>query len=89
MSRGGRCSRIRSCKVWSPPAVDLSLERFDEGISTYYEVLEAQQQLFPAQLDLARTMRDQLVAVVLLYRALGGGWNLDVPQWVPAQPATH
>jgi hypothetical protein len=23
-----------------------------------------------------------LVAVVLLYRALGGGWNLDDPQWV-------
>jgi multidrug efflux system outer membrane protein len=63
-------------------AVDLSLDRYNEGISTYYEVLEAQQQLFPAQLGLARTVRDQLVAVVLLYRALGGGWNLDDPQWV-------
>jgi multidrug efflux system outer membrane protein len=63
-------------------AVDLSLDRYNEGISTYYEVLEAQQQLFPAQLNLARTVRDQLVAVVLLYRALGGGWNLDDPQWV-------
>jgi len=27
-------------------------------------------------------MRDQLTAVVLLYRALGGGWNLEDPQWV-------
>jgi membrane fusion protein, multidrug efflux system len=24
---------------------------------------------------------DQLVAVVTLYRVLGGGWNLDVPDW--------
>ena len=62
-------------------SVDLSLERYTEGIATYYEVLEAQQQLFPAQLDLARTTRDQLTVVVLLYRALGGGWDLDVPQW--------
>jgi outer membrane protein, multidrug efflux system len=64
-------------------SVDLSLDRYNEGIATYYEVLEAQQQLFPAQLDLARTMRDQLSAVVLLYRALGGGWSLAVPDWTP------
>ena len=68
-------------------SVALSLDRYDEGIATYYEVLEAQQQLFPAQLDLARTTRDQLSVVVLLYRALGGGWNLEVPQWAPGEPA--
>lgn len=65
-------------------SVDLSLERYNEGISTYYEVLEAQQQLFPAQLTLAQTIRNQLVAVVVLYRTLGGGWSLPVDQWDPA-----
>ena len=35
---------------------------------------------------LVRVIRDQLTAVVVLYRALGGGWNLDVPQWT-ANPA--
>ncbi len=70
-------------------AVDLSLERYNEGVSTYFEVLEAQQQLFPAELDLARTTRDQLTIVVLLYRALGGGWNLDVEHWAASNaPAT-
>jgi multidrug efflux system outer membrane protein len=39
------------------------------------EVLEAQQQLFPAQLNLARTQRDQLLATVGLYKALGRGWH--------------
>jgi multidrug efflux system outer membrane protein len=62
-------------------AVSLSLERYNEGISSYYEVLDAQQQLFPAQISLARTQRDQLATVVLLYRALGGGWDLAVPSW--------
>jgi len=62
-------------------SVTLSLQRYTDGIANYFEVLEAQQQFFPAELDLARTRRDELVAVVSLYRALGGGWQLDVPGW--------
>jgi outer membrane protein, multidrug efflux system len=57
-------------------AVKLSSERYVAGKASYYEVLEAQQQLFPAELNLARTERDELVAIVALYRALGGGWQL-------------
>jgi multidrug efflux system outer membrane protein len=56
-------------------AVKLSSERYVAGKASYYEVLEAQQQLFPTQLNLARTQRDQLLAVVTLYKALGGGWQ--------------
>jgi multidrug efflux system outer membrane protein len=58
-------------------AVKLSSERYGAGKASYYEVLEAQQQLFPAQLNLARTQRDQLLAVVALYKALGGGWQAE------------
>jgi outer membrane protein, multidrug efflux system len=56
-------------------AVKLSTERYVAGKADYYEVLEAQQQLFPAQLNLARTQRDELLAVVALYKSLGGGWQ--------------
>jgi multidrug efflux system outer membrane protein len=56
-------------------AVKLSTERYTAGKASYYEVLEAQQQLFPTQLNLARTQRDQLLAVVTLYKTLGGGWQ--------------
>jgi multidrug efflux system outer membrane protein len=55
-------------------AVKLSTERYVAGKADYYEVLEAQQQLFPAQLNLTRSQRDQLLAVVTLYKTLGGGW---------------
>jgi multidrug efflux system outer membrane protein len=58
-------------------AVRLSSERYTAGKASYYEVLEAQQQLFPAQLNLARTQRDQLEATVELYKALGGGWRAE------------
>ncbi len=56
-------------------AVEVSTKRYLAGKASYYEVLEAQQQLFPAQLNLARTRRDESLAVVNLYKALGGGWQ--------------
>ncbi|MGH7971816.1 MAG: efflux transporter outer membrane subunit, partial [Limisphaerales bacterium] len=58
-------------------AVKLSTERYVAGRADYYEVLEAQQQLFPAELNLARTQRDQLLSVVTLYETLGGGWQAE------------
>ena len=58
-------------------AVRLANLRYASGLSAYFEVLEAQQQLFPAELGLARTRRDQRVALVDLYRALGGGWPAE------------
>jgi outer membrane protein, multidrug efflux system len=56
-------------------ASELATIRYTGGLATYFEVLEAQQQLFPAETALAQTERDQLLAVVQLYRALGGGWS--------------
>ena len=56
-------------------SVDLALVRYDAGRATYFEVLEAEQQLYPAEYALSQTQRDQLIAVVNLYKALGGGWK--------------
>jgi len=62
-------------------AVDLSLLRYRAGRASYFEVLEAEQLLFPAEDSLAQTQRDQLLAVVDLYKALGGGWSLSDVEW--------
>ncbi len=62
-------------------AVDLSLLRYGAGRASYFEVLEAEQLLFPAEDALAQTQRDQLLVVVNLYKALGGGWDLSDAQW--------
>ena len=58
-------------------AVRLANLRYISGLSAYFEVLESQQQLFPAEITLAQTRRNQLIAVVDLYRALGGGWRAE------------
>ena len=62
-------------------SVDLAFERYNGGRAAYFEVLEAEQQLFPSEDALAQTQRDQLLAVVNLYKALGGGWNLKDADW--------
>jgi len=70
-------------------STDLALMRYDAGRSSYFEVLEAQQQYFQGAFDLARTERDQLLAVVNLYKALGGGWSAEPTQpGGPSQGAT-
>jgi multidrug efflux system outer membrane protein len=62
-------------------AVRLAQMRFDQGFSSYYEVLEAQQLLFPAELALAQTELDRRLVIIQLYKALGGGWKLTDPQF--------
>ena len=63
-------------------AVKFAKERYASGNTGYFELLQTQQLLYPAQVALAQTRRDELTAVVQLYKALGGGWNLpDAAAW--------
>jgi multidrug efflux system outer membrane protein len=54
--------------------LELSLDRYENGVSGYLEVLDAERALFSAQLGLAQARGDLLAAVSLAYKALGGGW---------------
>jgi multidrug efflux system outer membrane protein len=58
-------------------ALAIARVRYEGGLATYLEVLDAQQQLFPAENDLARTQRDEILTLVELYRVLGGGWSQE------------
>jgi multidrug efflux system outer membrane protein len=53
----------------------LSTLRYRGGVASYLEVLDADSKLFAAELDLARARLDEILAVVQLYKALGGGWQ--------------
>ena len=50
-------------------------DRYQGGVTSYLEVLYNENELFSAELALSRARRDELVSVVQLYRALGGGWQ--------------
>jgi outer membrane protein, multidrug efflux system len=55
-------------------ALQLADMRYRNGVSSYLDVLDAQRGLFGAELALTQAERDQLVAAVQLYRAVGAGW---------------
>jgi multidrug efflux system outer membrane protein len=56
-------------------SVDLATQRYLNGKSSYYEVLQAQQELYPTENAQVQTQVGELLAVVQLYKALGGGWQ--------------
>lgn len=69
-------------------AVRLSNERYVAGLSSYYEVLTALQNLYPAELALAQIQFQRLDNFVTLYKALGGGWqNPGQVRPAPRSPA--
>ena len=70
-AREGQVAAARS-------ASKLSRARYDGGVTSYLEVLESERSLFRAELAESTVRREQLVSVVTLYKALGGGWTQDV-----------
>src|SRR5262245_18046370 len=53
----------------------LAYLRYRGGVDTQLNALDADRDLFAAELSLAQTKRNELIALVLLYKALGGGWQ--------------
>ena len=53
----------------------LAYLRYNGGVSNLLEALDADRELFDAELSLAQARRDELLTVVQLYKALGGGWQ--------------
>ena len=56
-------------------SVELSTLRYKGGLDSYLQVLDAERNLFQGQLVLAQLRFQELLSVVQLYRALGGGWG--------------
>ncbi len=59
-------------------SVDASMSRYKNGLSSYYEVLTAQQNLFPAEKQLAAYRYQYAASIPTLYTQLGGGWKQSI-----------
>jgi outer membrane protein, multidrug efflux system len=68
-----RIEQARAVKAYEV-AVQVAGQRYTAGQANYYELLQEQQLLFPAENALTQTELNQLLAIVQLYQALGGGW---------------
>ena len=63
----------RSAKTY----VDLAQLQYINGVINYMDVLDAQRGYFDAQIGVSNAIRDELIAVVNVYKALGGGWQIE------------
>ncbi len=61
-------------------------QRFDEGLTSYIEVLDAERSLFNVELSCTQTQAGLLVSIVNFYKAMGGGWINEADR--TAQAAT-
>lgn len=57
--------------------LELARLRYDEGYTSYIEVLDAERNLFDAEVAHAQTQSQVYVSLVNLYKAMGGGWVLS------------
>ena len=55
--------------------VELATFQYKYGDTRYIEVLDAQRRYFDAQIGLSNAVRDEYIAIVQLYKSLGGGWK--------------
>jgi multidrug efflux system outer membrane protein len=52
--------------------------RYENGYTSYIEVLDAERSLFNVQLQYTQTQQTQLQAMINVYKAMGGGWTTAV-----------
>ncbi len=70
-------------------SIQLSTIRYNSGLSSYFEIVDAQIQMYPAENTTVVYDLGRKLALVDLYRALGGGWNLSDAQWASASGAAN
>jgi NodT family efflux transporter outer membrane factor (OMF) lipoprotein len=60
-------------------ALSLAQSRYQQGVADFLSVLDAERSLLAAQLQLADSTTTVSSNLVALYKALGGGWETDMP----------
>ncbi|MET0151324.1 MAG: efflux transporter outer membrane subunit [Candidatus Binatia bacterium] len=61
----------------SRETLNVAESRYASGLTTYLNVLDTQRTQLAAEIAESQTLLSQLVAVVQVYRALGGGWDTE------------
>jgi len=65
-----------------------ALKRYEGGRSSYLEVLDADRSTYVGEIQQNQTRRDQYIALISVYKAMGGGWGIaDSPLAAPSAKA--
>ena len=72
-----KVTQMSNLKDASRKYVELTLFQYQNGVINYIDVLDAQRSYFNAEIDYSNSVRDEFLAIVDLYKALGGGWSAE------------
>ncbi|KAB7770198.1 efflux transporter outer membrane subunit [Xanthomonas maliensis] len=75
--------------VASADSYSLSQARFERGVDSYLQVLDAQRTLYSAQQNLINTQLSRMTNLVTFYRAMGGGWQAERASAEQTQEPRH
>lgn len=68
-------SALEKALTSSQETLTLSRERYEKGLTSYFEVVDAERGLLQIQLVLRQIEAQQRITLALLAKALGGGWS--------------
>jgi NodT family efflux transporter outer membrane factor (OMF) lipoprotein len=74
-----RRNRLQEAVTRSQTAVQLSRERYRSGLADFLTVLDAERQLYSSEDLLAQSQISVTTNLIALYKALGGGWEVELP----------
>ncbi|MEE8217491.1 MAG: efflux transporter outer membrane subunit [Vicinamibacteria bacterium] len=78
-----RVGQLRRATDATQRAVDLVRTQYISGLTNFQNVLDTQRTLFQLQQELASSEGTRVQSLVDLYRALGGGWDIENPDVTP------
>ena len=79
-SEQARRAELTGAVAESRKALELARERYRQGVSDFLQVLDAQRTMLANELLLADSTTVVSGNLVTLYKALGGGWEKDLPE---------
>lgn len=69
-----RQESLRAAVAANRRALELATERYTSGLESFLSVLDAQRSVYAAEDQLVQSQRNVAVALIAVYKALGGGW---------------
>ncbi|HED3201625.1 TPA: efflux transporter outer membrane subunit, partial [Kluyvera ascorbata] len=72
---GEQLSELQGQEEVAQETLRIAQNRYNNGYSSYLDVLDAQRTLFSTQISVVQVKNNLLLAQIDLYRSLGGGWS--------------
>jgi NodT family efflux transporter outer membrane factor (OMF) lipoprotein len=79
-----RSERLQQAVEQNRRALGLARDRYADGLIDFLQVLDAQRSLLAAEQQLTDSTTTVSTDLVQIYKALGGGWQTDLPEAPPA-----